>query len=207
VHSLFHIPVKEVSIKFVSLHNSTKKNVLDKDNIDLQSSIQAHTYRAELILEASLIIWEELAAANVAAMNCVDELCRHLKNKKHLPFGGIPFLGLGDFRQVTPVVRGEGVTPLLLASVKSSLTWPYFRIFTLHQPHRSAEDLDYTEFVDRIGEDYVDRVVSLDMLQHIQSDNAAIEFLFPSTVLSDSTTCLKCTLLSPVNAYVDDFND
>jgi len=55
-HSLFRIPVKEVSIKFISLHNSTKKNVLDKDNIDLQSSIQAHTYRAELILEASLII-------------------------------------------------------------------------------------------------------------------------------------------------------
>ena len=178
-----------------------------KDNINLQSSIQPHTYRAELILEASLIIWEELAAANIAAMNCVDELCRRLQNKWHLPFGRIPFLGLGDFRQVAPVAHDEGVTPLLLASVKSSPIWCYFRIFTLYGPHRSAEDIKYTNFVDKIGEDYLHREAALDVLHRVRSDEEASAFLFPLAILSNSISCLKRTRLSPINSYVDDFND
>jgi hypothetical protein len=114
-------------------------------------------------LEASLIIWEELPAANVAAIECVDVLCKRLKESGK-PFGGIPFIGIGDFRQVAPVVRGEGPTPLLLASIKSSRLWRSFRIFTLHKPHRSAEDPEYTAMVDHVGEDYEHSSISLDMI-------------------------------------------
>jgi hypothetical protein len=37
--------------------------------------------------------------ANIAAVECADEICRHITGINKL-FGGIPFIGLGDFRQV-----------------------------------------------------------------------------------------------------------
>jgi len=73
---------------------------------------------------------------------------------KDIPFGGIPFLGIGDFRQVAPVVKGTGVTPARLASVKSSPLWDAFHIMKLCAPIRSAQDALYTAFVDNVGEDH-----------------------------------------------------
>jgi hypothetical protein len=52
--------------------------------------------------------------------------------------GGISFLGLGDFRQVAPVVSGAGESPSLAASVKSSLSSyrkKKNRVFTLNSEH------------------------------------------------------------------------
>lgn len=176
-----------------------------QDSVGLKSTINSGTYRAELIVEASLIIWEELLAANVAAIDCVDDLCKKLK-KNGKPFGGIPFLGIGDFRQVAPVVRGQGPSALLLASIKSSPLCRSFRIFTLYNPHRSAEDPEYTTMVDDVGEDYHHPTVSLDMLHRITNTDDAEEFLFPPDVLSDSLASIRRTLLSPINLFVDDFN-
>ena len=75
----------------------------------LQSTVKPFSNWAELIKSCALIAWDELPAANVAWFDCIDELCRSLKNVE-LPFGGIPFVGLGDFRQVAPVVKGTGST-------------------------------------------------------------------------------------------------
>ena len=133
-----------------------------QDSVGLKSTINSGTYCVELIVEASLIIWEELPAANVTVIDCVDDLCKKLKNRK--PFGGIPFFGIGNFCQVAPVVQGQGPSALLLASIKSSPLWQSFQIFTLYNSHCSAEDSKYTTMVDDVGEDYHHSTVSLDML-------------------------------------------
>lgn len=150
-------------------------------------------------------MWEELAGANVAALECCDQLCQSLKwNKK--PFGGIPFIGIGDFRQVAPVIKGQGLTPALHASVKSSDTWPAFKILTVHHPFRRASDPAYTNFVDLIGEDYNHPTTSIDILEHITSIDEAIQFLYPTNILRNPTACLKRAFLSPKNFRVDEFN-
>lgn len=143
--------------------------------------------------------------ANVAALECADEVCRIIK-RTDKPFGGIPFIGLGDFRQVAPVVRGQGCTPALLASVKSSHLWPKFAIRSLQQPIRSAHDPQYTMFVDRIGEDFINTHTPLDILSPITSIDDAINFLYPNAVLRDPASCLKRAFLSPKNIFVDEFN-
>jgi len=59
-----------------------------------------------------------------------------------------------------PVV-GQGSTPTVLASIKSSHLWPQFSIYSLRHLYRSAQDPEYTDFVDQIGEDYEHRHTSV----------------------------------------------
>lgn len=96
-HYMFGIPVTE-------------------DNVDLHSTIHPFSARADLIRNATAIIWDELPMANRAAWECVDHLCRRIMNVYDKPFGGIPIISLGDFRQVAPVVSGAGELASLAAS-------------------------------------------------------------------------------------------
>jgi hypothetical protein len=171
----------------------------------LISTIGLFTHRADLIRNTALIVWEELAASNVAAFHCCEELCQRVMGNNK-PMGGIPFVGLGDFRQVAPVVQGQGVTPALQASIKTSHLWKQFEVFSLKHPFRSAQDPAYTNFVDNIGEDYSNRTVDLHILQRLHNIDEVIAFLFPPYVLRDPLQCLKRAFLSPRNIYVDEFN-
>ena len=51
------------------------------------------------------LIRDELAMANITLMEVIHEVCCELKHSP-APFGGIAFLGLGDFGHVAPVVKG-----------------------------------------------------------------------------------------------------
>lgn len=87
-----------------------------QDNAEIKSFIMAASSRADLIINAAAIIWDELCMANVAAFEAVHNICCELKNSSK-PFGGIPFVGAGDFRQIAPVVKGVGPSvSLMLAS-------------------------------------------------------------------------------------------
>jgi hypothetical protein len=183
-----------------------KKNPDFQNNVGLQSTVKPFSNRAELIKTAALIAWDELPAANVAWMDCVDELCRYLK-KRDLPFGGIPFVGIGDFRQVAPVVKGCGSTSSLLASIKSSIVWSSFHVHDLRTPIRSAQDPEYTTSVDRIGEDYRSKRVVIDLLARVENIDASVQFLFPAIVLENPLASLKRAFLSPLNTHVDEFNE
>jgi hypothetical protein len=187
-HYMFGIPVTE-------------------ESTDLRSSIHPFSARAELIRSADAIIWDELPMANKAAWECVEELCRRIMNVYDKPFGGIPFIGLGDFRQVAPVVSGAGEWPSLAASVKSSSLWRKMRIFTLTTSIRSVDDPEYTRIVDDIGEDSSGKRRSLNMILNISQLADAIDFLFPPHILADPLACLERAFLSPRNSFVDEFND
>ena len=82
-------------------------------------NIKPHSDRAELLRAAGLIVWEELPMANKACLQAVDALLRLLCNTNK-PFGGKPFVGVGDFRQVAPVVRGGGLSAVIDASIRTS---------------------------------------------------------------------------------------
>ncbi|KAF8469301.1 hypothetical protein DFH94DRAFT_230907 [Russula ochroleuca] len=98
---------------------SSADTVANRRRFVVQSSVRHFSFRAELIRSIALIAWDDLPAANVAWLDCVDNICRSLL-KKDVPFRGITFLGIGDFRQVAPVVKGIGCAPAQLASEKLS---------------------------------------------------------------------------------------
>ncbi|KAG1865491.1 DNA helicase Pif1 like protein [Suillus subalutaceus] len=88
---------------------------ITEDSTDLHSTIHPFSARADLICNATAIIWDELPMANKAAWECVDNLCHRIMNVYDKPFGGVPMIGLGDFHQVAPVMSGAGELASLAA--------------------------------------------------------------------------------------------
>ncbi|EJT97541.1 hypothetical protein DACRYDRAFT_59008, partial [Dacryopinax primogenitus] len=130
VHSLFCIP----------------------DHIGILSEIQIPSGQADLIHAASLIVFDEMPGANKTTVEAIDMVCHHITSCD-VPFGGLPFLGLGDFHQLAPVVKGTGETAALQASILSSPLWPMFKICHLHALVHNRDDPEFSAFVDYIGED------------------------------------------------------
>jgi PIF1-like helicase len=176
-----------------------------EDDVDVHSKIQLNSGRADLIRAASLIVWEELPSIHKRAFQCAHQISCAITNNFG-PFGNIPFVGVGDFRQVAPVVKGYGSTPSVLASIKSSSLWSQFRILSLGSPIRGEQDPEYTFFVDNIGQDFANEITSVAILETVFDLADAVDFLYPANTLRDPSTCIKHAFLSPKNDSVDEFN-
>jgi hypothetical protein len=188
-HSAFGIPVQE-------------------SDAGLVSKISTHSGRAELLRQASLLIWEELPMVKKAVVECADHLLQDIMSND-LPFGGKLLIGLGDFRQVAPVVRGSsGPTATLNSSIRTSTLWNHFKVLRLTSPVRQAGDPVYARWVDQVGDGLhpFETSVPLRHLQHLDDLNAAADFLFPQDSVSTSAAAVQRAFLSPFNARVDLFN-
>ncbi|CAG8708035.1 4998_t:CDS:2, partial [Cetraspora pellucida] len=132
-HSLFQIPIE-----------------YNDDGCKCQ--IDPNGERAELIRESSAITWDELPMAQKGNIEAVDIQIRTLC-KCDLPFGGKIFIGIGDFHQVAPVITRGGRIATILESIKSSPIWNTFKIYNLQTPVRDAQDPEYSQLMDDIGDD------------------------------------------------------
>ena len=145
--------------------------------------------------------------ANRAAVEAVDILLRQLKDCQ-LPFGGVLLLGIGDFRQVAPVVRGCNKAGVLDSSIRASALWHHFEVLRLHAPVRNNEDPEFATWVDEIGEN-ANGKDSIDVSQqpHCANIADAAAWLYPDDVLANPRTCAKRAFLTTLNADVDQFNE
>jgi ATP-dependent DNA helicase PIF1 len=175
---------------------------------ELMSKISVFSGRAELIRQAALIVWEEFPMANKAAIECVDALLRQIMCND-LPFGNKPFLALGDFRQVAPVLRDVTAPAAVFdSSIRSSSLWRHFIILRLTRPIRNADDPAYAQWLDQVGDGIppMDKTVSLHHLSRLHSMEEAADHLFPDSVLSNPSQATLHSFLSPLNFRVDEFN-
>jgi hypothetical protein len=177
--------------------------VSDKNEL-LESTIKNDSSRAELLRRAALIIWDEPPTANRAVLACVDALLRRITETDH-PFGGKVFILLGDFRQTAPVVRRGSRAQIVDVSIKSSPLWQHFVVLRLTQPIRNAEDLEFADFVDAIG-DRAGPEVSLDMLRNVDTAEDLLDFVYPDEVAADPLSCRNRSILAPTNRQVDFYN-
>ena len=144
--------------------------------------------------------------ANKACVHAVDALLRLLCGVNK-PFGDKPFIGVGDFRQVAPVVKGGGLGAVIDASIRSSTLWPCFSICRLEQPMRNATDPEYCNYVDGIGEDVEQsKNIRLQYLDQIEDVETALQWLYPPLVLQDPLLCIQRSFLATLNAKVDELN-
>ncbi|OOQ86332.1 hypothetical protein PEBR_21927 [Penicillium brasilianum] len=188
-HSAFGIPIQET-------------------DVGLQSKVGLHSGRAELLREAAIIIWEELPMAKKAVLECANQLLQDIMGND-LPFGDKLFIGLGDFRQVAPVIRGSsGPAATLNSSIRTSELWHHFQILRLTLPVRDAGDPAYSRWVDQVGDGRApyEGSVSLQHLRHLASLDDAANSLFLDDALQTSPDAVQRAFLSPFNARVDSFN-
>ena len=121
------------------------------------------------------------------------------------PFGGKIVVVLGDFCQTCPVVRGGTRAQVIDASIKSSPLWDLFTIYRLTIPIRNAEDPDFADFIDAIG-DGAGPQVALTLLEHVQSSDELLNFVYPDDILPDAQACLRRAILAPTHVQVDAYN-
>jgi hypothetical protein len=144
--------------------------------------------------------------SSLAVFETLDEVLQMSTGSKE-PFGGKTIIGVGDFRQVAPVIPGAGPSEILAASIKSSSLWSKFSILSLTAPMRFGNDEQLCDFVDTVGEGWDTPKVSVDMFKTTTSLEDAAEFLYPTSTLEDPQSCLQQAFLSPRNILVDDFNN
>src|ERR1700728_2214191 len=171
----------------------------------LQSPVHANHSRAELIRETRLLIWDEAPMVNQAAFNCAHETCQRCMDDP-LPFGGKPIVLSGDFRQTCPVVRNVSRARIVQSSIKSSPLWSNVNTYRLTMPIRNAEDPEFADFVDAVG-DGAGRDIPLYMFSIVHTAEDVLAFVYPPEVLACPELCLKRVILAPTNAQVDEYND
>lgn len=88
--------------------------------------------------------------------NAVDRSLRELLNSEK-PFGGIPIVVGGDFRQQAPVVLHGNRVKIVEACVKSSPLWKVFKELKLIKNMRvNQEEVEFTKWLLNVGSGYGD---------------------------------------------------
>ena len=63
--------------------------------------------RREIIEKTDVLIIDEISMLHDYRLNMIDEICRLVRKKVDIPFGGIQLIMSGDFFQLPPVNRGD----------------------------------------------------------------------------------------------------
>ncbi|XP_024009407.1 uncharacterized protein LOC112084492 [Eutrema salsugineum] len=112
---------------------------------DTTCNIQPGTDLGNLVAESSLIIWDEAPMMSRYCFESLDRTMRDIiKRHKEKPFGGKVVVFGGDFRQILPVISGEGMEDIVMASINSSYLWDDCKVLMLTKNMRLLANLDET---------------------------------------------------------------
>ena len=170
-----------------------------KINKDSTCTIKLGTHRAELLLHASLIIWDEAPMMN---RYCFEALNRTLQDimaskdeaNKEKPFGGKVVVLGGDFRQILPVVRKATKNQIVGAAVNSSKIWKNCKVLRLTTNMRLSASSNSTNR-DEIKE-FADWVLSIGDGNSSADENGEIEIDIPEDLLIQDCE-------DPIQALID----
>ncbi|KAG7556754.1 P-loop containing nucleoside triphosphate hydrolase [Arabidopsis suecica] len=94
--------------------------------------IKAKSDLADLIKEASLIIWDEAPMMSKFCFEALDKsFCDIIKHAENKVFGGKVVVFGGDFRQVLPVITGAGRAEIVMSSLNASYLWDHCKVLKL----------------------------------------------------------------------------
>ena len=163
-----------------------------------------------------------------SCFEAVDKTLRDITRKDDIPFGGIPVLLSGDFRQMMPVVRRGTKYDTMDASIRNSDLWEHMRVMRLTEnmritlraegnPSQLQEFQAYGDFLERIGdgeepsvldrgEDVIKLPTNIASLSPTQDD--FVQEIFPNLEKNflDIQYLTKRAILTPLVNDVDKMN-
>lgn len=86
---------------------------------NLFSRLRFNATKRAMIQAMELLIIDEVSMLRADLLDCIDHMLRYLRKRKHLPFGGVQILFIGDLWQLPPVVK-ESEWELLSSYYESS---------------------------------------------------------------------------------------
>jgi len=115
--------------------HSRFKIPLDIDDSSM-CDIKRGSQLADLIVETSLIIWDEALMIGKRCFEAFDRSLRDIMSNhdeclKNKPFGGKVIVLGGDLRQILPVIENGTRTQIINASIIKSYLWQYCQVFKL----------------------------------------------------------------------------
>src|SRR6185437_3305432 len=106
LHSLFQLPfggfVPSNQV-FTSLPENVKLNTPSV----LLKNQQFRGDKRAIIRELELLVIDEVSMLRADLLDAIDLTLRSVRRQKHLPFGGLQILFIGDLLQLPPVVKDE----------------------------------------------------------------------------------------------------
>lgn len=173
-----------------------------------RSSLDVNSPRAQEIREASLIIWDEAPMSSGLMVKIVDEFLKDLMNDPR-PFGGKVVVLGGDFRQVLPVVPNGGRPGQVLACIKNTSVWPYFKKHTLNINMRASNDVTYAEWLLKLGSGRLEttRQNLIEIPNELITTDSIEDFVYPERINpSESLNLMNCVILAVTNSQCDAVN-
>ncbi|KAD5961964.1 hypothetical protein E3N88_13437 [Mikania micrantha] len=99
-------------------------------------NIKKNTQLSQLVIESSLIIWDEAPMSDRRCFESLDRTLRNILEKKDVPFGGKSVLLGGDFRQTLPIKVKATKSEIISLSLPMSYLWKHFQIMKLTENMR-----------------------------------------------------------------------
>ena len=202
-----------------TLH-STFKIPLDVDKNETSTcNISKTTVLARIIRETKAIIVDEASMVHKAAFEAVDKTLRDIKECDR-PFGGIPTLLSGDFRQILPVIKQGTRANIVNACLKKSLLWLKTSVLKLTTNMRAHLTGDknaqaFSELLLDIGNGSIPVIEKPDVIKIPESlgntfpnlDSIKVN-VFPDLSINGSSPAWlsERALLSPLNSHVNMLN-
>ncbi len=106
LHSLFQLPFGTF-IPDNSFHIYGEINTQIHTPRSLLAKQQMHSNKRSLLKELELLIIDEVSMLRADILDAIDAVLRHVRRKRHLPFGGVQILFIGDLFQLPPVVKED----------------------------------------------------------------------------------------------------
>ncbi|WMJ73906.1 helix-turn-helix domain-containing protein [Cytophagaceae bacterium ABcell3] len=105
IHSFFQLPFGS----FVPLQQYSKPH--DSGNLFDRHSLMKHLRlrkdKRELMQEIDLLIIDEVSMLRADLLDAIDTILRHVRRRRHIPFGGVQMLFIGDLFQLPPVTAEQ----------------------------------------------------------------------------------------------------
>ena len=101
MHSFFQLPF----IPFLPEKKYSGESVYSVDRYTLIKNIRFSREKIDLIKELELLIIDEVSMLRADMLDAMDEILRHYRERRSLPFGGLQVLFIGDLFQLPPVIN------------------------------------------------------------------------------------------------------
>ncbi|XP_021991122.1 uncharacterized protein LOC110887865 [Helianthus annuus] len=101
--------------------------------------IKKHTQLAQVLMERSLIIWDEAPMSDRRCFESLDKSLGDVLGNQDKPFGGKTVLLGGDFRQILPVKPKASKAEIIASSLPRSYFWDKFRVHRLTKNMRLSQ--------------------------------------------------------------------
>lgn len=103
MHSFFQLPF----IPYVPQRSGVSGDVSTIDRYNLIKNIRFSREKKELLNELELLIIDEVSMLRADMLDAIDEILRHFRQQRKLPFGGVQVIFIGDLFQLPPVVKED----------------------------------------------------------------------------------------------------